>query len=150
MAEVIELYFVKLQFMVVIKIIHFVSFQQISIFLSILYTISLHLPLYLLSFIFFFSTTFSSFVFLLNFNIFYILFSLLGLLRSIYFTCFMYIAYYYFHTYYHYYLYYFYFILFIIFISYCFYFLAYSFCKQLEYYLQPAEMLLTVSSTAPK
>ena len=42
------------------------------------------------------------------------------------------------------------FILFAIFISYCFYFLVYSFCKQLGYYVLPAETLLTILSTAPK
>ena len=119
--EMTELYFVKLQFMVVIKIIHFVSFYQYSISLMYsVYYISLSFIISLFIYCFFVNTFYQ--FFLVNFDIFYILFdsSQVGLLRSINFTCSC--------TYYHYYHYYFCFILFIIFISY-FYFLVYSFCK---------------------
>ena len=74
--ELIELYFVKLQFMVVIKIIHFVFFCQYSIsFICTVYCISLSVTISLfifiyVSFFFFFLNTFFFFLFsfLLNFN----------------------------------------------------------------------------------
>ena len=48
--EMIELYFVNLQFMVVIKIINFVLFTHIQYLFSILYAVSLYLLLYLFLF----------------------------------------------------------------------------------------------------
>ena len=159
--ELIKPYFVKLQSMVVIKIIHFVFFYQYSVsyFYSV-YCISLYVTLFFtISFIYMSFFSFSSstpfscsfffffFYILLNFN--FLLFdnSQLGLLRIISFKFHVHsfiviliviiiisII----------------FILFAIFINYCFYFLVYSFCKQLRYDLQPVDMLVTVSSTAPK
>ena len=155
--ELIKPYFVKLQSMVVIKIIHFVFFYQYSVsyfysvyFISLYVTLSFTISFIYMSFFSFSSSTpFSClfFYFLLNFNFLLLDNSQLSLLRIISFKFHVHsfiviliviiiisII----------------FILFAIFINYCFYFLVYSFCKQLRYDLQPAEMLLTISSTAPK
>ena len=148
--ELIELYLVKLQFMVVIKIVHFVFFYQysISFIYFILYLLIYYCIFYLcilclyvfflilsqhLFLVLFIYLVFSIFCYI---PIFYWLFdnSLLGLSRSISFVSilhFMYIHSFiicYLHSYYYYH----YFIiinniLFAILISYCFYFLVYSF-----------------------
>ena len=108
--EMIEFYFVKLQFMVVIlKWFILYPFTNIQYLLSTLHTLYLFidkedimtdLSLYLFSTYFFYisslSTPFSRLflLLLLNFNVFYILLdsSQLGLLRSIFFTSFMFIV----------------------------------------------------------
>ena len=108
--EMIEFYFVKLQFMVVIlKWFILYPFTNIQYLLSTLHTLYLFidkedimtdLSLYLFSTYFFYisslSTPFSRLflLLLLNFNVFYILLdsSQLGLLSSIFFTSFMFIV----------------------------------------------------------
>ena len=108
--EMIEFYFVKLQFMVVIlKWFILYPFTNIQYLLSTLHTLYLFidkedimtdLSLCLFSTYFFYisslSTPFSRLflLLLLNFNVFYILLdsSQLGLLRSIFFTSFMFIV----------------------------------------------------------
>ena len=108
--EMIEFYFVKLQFMVVIlKWFILYPFTNIQYLLSTLHTLYLFidkedimtdLSLYLFSTYFFYisslSTPFSSLflLLLLKFNVFYILLdsSQLGLLSSIFFTSFMFIV----------------------------------------------------------
>ena len=108
--EMIEFYFIKLQFMVVIlKWFILYPFTNIQYLLSTLHTLYLFidkedimtdLSLYLFSTYFFYisslSTPFSSLflLLLLKFNVFYILLdsSQLGLLSSIFFTSFMFIV----------------------------------------------------------
>ena len=169
--ELFELYFVKLQFMVIIKIVHVVFFYQYSMsFIYSVYctslsiTISFFIYIYMsffsfLSqhlFLFFLLCFFYLFIYFFIFcliSTFYCLFdnSQLSLFRSISFmsiTRFMFIV-----------------LLLLssqllllsmVFLFYSlvyqllFFLLVYSFCKQLGYYLQPAEMLLTISPTTPK
>ena len=71
--ELIELYFVKLQFMVVIKVVNFIFFYQYSMsFIYSVYCISLSIAISFFIYIYIYICIFFLFFFLNNFFLFYL------------------------------------------------------------------------------